>query len=249
MFTSLWLTHPYGEPVAIPIWNPPDGGGGGSGITRGAVVGGTVVGGVVVGDVLVDGGGGGAAAETVNVVVSVLSESLDSRMRLTSSTQAFTVCVPAVAVHVAATCPPLAVRFTDAPPASEVLSVSLHVTGVLPSTMNCTPMIVPDGVAAPPWFLTVALNRTGVPGATAGLTTLVTTRSGIVLLTAATDSVCTSGCAGEHAAAAIANTAIRPTSVSLVLREPIGRLARDGQVVMLSLRVRSSTRLRVSPRS
>ena len=55
--------------------------------------------------------------------------------------------------------------------------MSLHVTGLVPSTWNCTPMIIPAGVAAVPWFTTVATNFTGVPAATAGWATSVTTRS------------------------------------------------------------------------
>jgi hypothetical protein len=109
-----------------------------------------------------------------------LFDSLDSVIRFTSSTKAFTVWFPAVAGHVALDEPPLAVKVTEAPGAKDAVSLPLHVYGVaLPSTVNRIPTIVPAGVAAVPWFFTVAENFTAAPGATEGFATLVTTRSGI----------------------------------------------------------------------
>ena len=57
--------------------------------------------------------------------------------------------------------------------------MSLHVNALLASTWNCTPMITPAGVAAVPWFLTVAANCTGPPAVAVGGVIPVTTRSGI----------------------------------------------------------------------
>jgi hypothetical protein len=123
---------------------------------------------------------GVGAEPTVKDVLSWLFDSLDSVIRLTSSTKAFTVWFPAVAAHVALDEPPLAVNVTEAPGAKDAVSLALHVYGVtLPSTVNRIPTIVPAGVAVVPWFFTVAENFTAAPGATEGFATLVTTRSGI----------------------------------------------------------------------
>ena len=76
--------------------------------------------------------------------------------------------------------PPFAVRLTVAPAATDWLKVSDQATG-LPSTLKSTPTVVPAGVAAVPWFFTVALNVTGSP--TLGLDgerlIWVTTKSGL----------------------------------------------------------------------
>src|SRR6478735_249910 len=117
---------------------------------------------------------------TVSCLSRVLLASLDSPIRLTSSTNACTVCGPAVAGHDPAVPPPFAVRVTDAPAASDAVRVSENVL-LTPSTLNSTPCTTPAGVAASPWFFTVAPKRTGAP--TAGLAgvqvTAVTTRSGL----------------------------------------------------------------------
>src|ERR1700730_8852847 len=59
---------------------------------------------------------------TVSVFESVLLFSLLSAMRLTSSTNAWTVCVPAVAVHILPLRPQFAERVTDDPPAIYLVS-------------------------------------------------------------------------------------------------------------------------------
>jgi hypothetical protein len=56
----------------------------------------------------------------------------------------------------------LAVRVTVAPAASDWVFVSDQDTDV-PSTLKSTPTIVPAGVAAVPWFFTVALKVTAWP--------------------------------------------------------------------------------------
>ena len=66
--------------------------------------------------------------------------------------------MPAVAVQEFPLSPPLAVSVTDAPGASDVVLVSDHT--VVPSMKNATSRIVPAGVAAVPWFFTVALGTT-----------------------------------------------------------------------------------------
>src|SRR5690242_19543410 len=58
---------------------------------------------------------------TVSVLESVLLFSLLSAIRLTSSTNAWTVCVPAVAVHILPLGPSFAVSVTDDPGAIELV--------------------------------------------------------------------------------------------------------------------------------
>src|SRR6516165_1202970 len=58
---------------------------------------------------------------TVSVLESVLLFSLLSAIRLTSSTNAWTVCVPAVAVHILPLGPPSAVSVTDDPGGIELV--------------------------------------------------------------------------------------------------------------------------------
>jgi hypothetical protein len=203
-----------------------------TGAGGGVVVGGVVVGGVVAGGVVVGGTVGAVvAAATVNDALSWLFVSFDSVIRLTSSTKAFTVWFPAVAGHVALDEPPLAVKVTEAPGAKDTL-LALHVYGVaLPSTVKRTPMIVPAGVAAVPWFFTVAENFTAAPGATEGFATLVTTRSGIAV---AAD-------AGElatvvRAAPAMSEAASVAATPAMGLLIFFGRVLRDADV---SIRVSS----------
>jgi len=71
-----------------------------------------------------------------------------------------------------------------APGARLVVSVSLQLTGV-PLILNSTPTIVPPGVAAVPWFLTVAEKVTLSPGwgELGDQLALVTIRSGCPLPT------------------------------------------------------------------
>ena len=115
--------------------------------------------------------------------------------------------------------------------------MSLHVNALLASTWNCTPMITPAGVAAVPWFFTVALNCTGPPTVAVGLAMLVTTRSGIATAadtfvnddaTAPTDITATSG-------AASANT---------LLFQPLRRDTRDSRI-LISASVHSTAFVRV----
>src|SRR3569833_1037720 len=76
--------------------------------------------------------------------------------------------------------PLLAVRVTDWPGPSDVVSDSDQVSGVVtPSTANWTPTIVPAAVAVWPWFFTTQLNTTWVPevGEVGDQVTLVTIRS------------------------------------------------------------------------
>src|SRR4051812_15069121 len=109
------------------------------------------------------GGGGAGAPPTVKPAVAVLLVVEHSAKRLTSFTNAVTVCAPATAVYVAEPVgPELAVSFTEAPGASAVELVSDQETPA-PSTENATPMTVPAGVATPPTFVTRALNVTGAP--------------------------------------------------------------------------------------
>jgi hypothetical protein len=177
---------------------------------------------------------GAGAAATVNDVLSWLLDSLDSVIRFTSSTHAWTLCVPAVAAHVAPDEPPLAVNVTDAPGVSDVVSVSLHVYGVLPSTVNRTPMIFPAGVAAVPWFFTVAVNFTAAPGATAGFVTLVTTRSGAAVAADADElATVVKAAPAKREAASVAAT---PAMGFLIF---LGRVLRDADV---SIRVSSLSR-------
>src|SRR5258708_4302923 len=86
----------------------------------------------------------------LNGTESLLLLRLTSLKRFTSSTHAWMVWKPAVAIHVLSPGGPLlAVSITLAPGASDWVSLSDQLTAV-PSTPNCTPMITPAGVAAPP---------------------------------------------------------------------------------------------------
>jgi hypothetical protein len=123
------------------------------------VGGGTVV--VVVAVVVVVVAGG----PTCTVAMSWLFCSLLSAMRFTSSTQAVSVCDPAVAVQVLFPRGPLlAVAVTDWPGASEDVRSSDHDTSFNPSMKNPTPWTTPEGVGAVPMFRMTALNVTSFPG-------------------------------------------------------------------------------------
>ena len=123
-----------------------------------------------------------AAPETVICSLLTLFASSLSAIRLTSSTWAFTVCVPATAFQVAPAEPPFAVTVTHAPGAIDPVWVSDQTPGPAPpsSNMKRTPCFVPAGVGASPWFLIVARSVTALPGAgLAGSQEIsVTTRSG-----------------------------------------------------------------------
>jgi hypothetical protein len=179
-----------------------------------------------------------AAAATVNDVLSWLFDSFDSVIRFTSSTHAWTLCAPAVAVHVAPDEPASAVSVTEAPGANDAVSVSLHVYGALPSTVNRTPIIFPAGVAAVPWFFTVAVNFTAAPGATAGFATLVTTRSGDAVAADADELATVVKAAPANSDAA--SVAATPAMGLLIF---FGRVLRDGDV---SIRVSSLGRKSLS---
>src|SRR5260370_800991 len=116
---------------------------------------------------------------TLNGTENLLLLRLTSLKRFTSSTHAWIVWAPEVALHVPMPEGPLlAVTVTLAPGASDWVSVSDQLTSV-PSTSNCTPTITPAGVATVPTFCTVAENVTAVPlvGFAGVQLTLVTVRS------------------------------------------------------------------------
>src|SRR5260370_27872941 len=86
----------------------------------------------------------------LNDTDSLLLVSSLSAMRFTSSTHPWIVWKPAGSIHLLPPHRPLlAVSITLAPRASDWVSFSDQLTSV-PSTSNCTPMITPAGVAAPP---------------------------------------------------------------------------------------------------
>ncbi|OQC60950.1 MAG: hypothetical protein BWX50_01673 [Euryarchaeota archaeon ADurb.Bin009] len=127
--------------------------------------------------------GVGAVPETVICFSMTLLFSFSSAIRLTSSTWAFTVCVPATAFQVEPAEPPFAVTVTQAPGASDPVWVSDQTPDPAAPSSNAkrTPCFTPAGVGASPWFLIVAFSVTALPGAGfAGLQDMsVTTRSGL----------------------------------------------------------------------